>query len=198
MVWWAGALAQNMLRPLPNGQAQTGEQSPRLGGEFMWLLGTTVLVLGHAEIPHLCSISQLHLAPSPHSPEMMGNSASGILCQVRPWGVVAQCCAAGLAPLDTRHLSMLVTTAMPLVPAPEVSFALTSLTCLLPLLPQMRPARVLQGPPSHQHHHHLPQRGPLHPAQDHPQVSQPSWSQHLVRACLLAGGSASCKNIRHS
>lgn len=42
MVWWAGALAQNMLRPLPNGQAQTGEQSPRLGGEFMWLLGTTV------------------------------------------------------------------------------------------------------------------------------------------------------------
>lgn len=51
MVWWAGALAQNMLRPLPNGQAQTGEQSPRLGGEFMWLLGTTVLVLGHAGNP---------------------------------------------------------------------------------------------------------------------------------------------------
>lgn len=51
MVWWAGALAQNMVWPLLNGQAQTGEQSPRLGGGFVWLLGTAMLSLGHARNP---------------------------------------------------------------------------------------------------------------------------------------------------
>ena len=95
--------------------------------------------------------------------------------RVRPWGL-AQDCAARAAPSDARQLSMLVTTTMPLVPTPDTCFAPKGLSGLLPFLPQVHPADVLQGPPSHQHHHHLPQRGPLHPAQDHPQVSCPSWS----------------------
>lgn len=81
---------------------------------------------------------------------------------------------------------------MPLVPALEICFVSKGLLVPLPCLPQMHPAGVLRGPPSHQHHHHLPQRGPLHPAQNHPQVralpsvSLPGWC--LVRACLPTWG----------
>lgn len=94
--------------------------------------------------------------------------------QARPWGLV-QDRAARVAPSDARHLSVLVTTTMPLVAAPDPRFAPRGLSGPA-FSPQVHPADVLQGPPSHQHHHHLPQRGPLHPAQDHPQVSCPSWS----------------------
>lgn len=148
------------------------------------------------------------MAPSPRSPEVE-SSASVILGVSRsllgPAEVLGSCpvlCGWGR---PTRHqasvLSIRVITVMPLLPAPEACFAPSGPPCLLSFLPQMHAADVLQGPPSHQHHHHLPQRSPLHPAQDHPQVrafllGQPPGPELGMSACW--GYQPWDKNIRVS
>lgn len=163
-------------------------QSPRLGGRACGA------PRNRCAITHLCSLYPLNLVPCPISPKILGDPPLIILeaslpasSQVRPWGLT-QGCATGLAPPGTRPLS---TSVMPLVPAPQICFVSKGLLVLWPLLPQMHPAGVLRRPSSHEHHHHLPQRGPLHPAENRPQVRAflpvSPLVQRLASVCLHAG-----------